>query len=153
VSVSVSIYHSFIGAGWFLTTKDTKDTKVTLIDADPFSRRVIGCAIEVHRTLGPGLLETIYEACLCRELSRAGLAHVRQRKLPVIYQGEPVDCDLIPDLIVEENLLLEIKAVQSIHPLHEAQLLTYLRVSGLHVGLILNFNEVRLVDGIRRCLL
>jgi GxxExxY protein len=123
------------------------------MDADPFSHRVIGCAIEVHRTLGPGLLESVYEACLCRELSAAGLAYVRQQKLPVVYKGEPVDCDLIPDVIVEQTLLLEIKAVRSIHPLHQAQLLTYLRVSGLRAGLILNFNEVRLIDGIRRCLL
>jgi len=124
-----------------------------LTDADPFSHRVIGCAIEVHRTLGPGLLESVYEACLCRELSDAGLAYVRRQKLPVIYKGEPVDCDLITDVIVERTVLLEIKAVRTIHPLHLAQLLTYLRISGLHVGLILNFNEVRLIEGIRRCLL
>jgi GxxExxY protein len=95
----------------------------------------------------------VYEACLCRELSRAALAYVRQQKLPVVYKGEPIDCDLISDIIVEQTLLLEIKAVKAIQPIHEAQLLTYLRVSGLHVGLILNFNEVRLIDGIRRCLL
>jgi len=81
------------------------------------------------------------------------LAYVRQQKLPVVYKGEPIDCDLISDIIVEQTLLLEIKAVKAIQPIHEAQLLTYLRVSGLHVGLILNFNEVRLIDGIRRCLL
>ena len=126
---------------------------MALIDADPYSRRVIGCAIEVHRTLGPGLLETIYEACLCRELARAGLAHVRQRKLPVSCKGEPIDRDLVPDVIVEDTLLLEIKAVRAILPIHEAQLLTYLGVSDLHVGLILNFNEVRMIGGVKRCLL
>jgi GxxExxY protein len=124
-----------------------------LMDVDPFSRRVIGCAIEVHRTLGPGLLESVYEACLCRELAQAKLAFVRQQKIPVIYKGEPVQCDLIADVVVEASLILEIKSVQAIHPLHEAQLLTYLKVSGLRVGLILNFNEGRMVDGIRRRLL
>jgi len=123
---------------------------MTLTDADPYSRRVIGCAIEVHRTLGPGLLETVYEACLCRELARAGLAFVRQQKLPVMYKGDPVDCDLKPDIVVEQSVLLEIKSVHTIHTVHEAQLLTYLKVSGLRVGLILNFNELRLIDGIRR---
>jgi GxxExxY protein len=126
---------------------------VGLIDADPYSRGVIGCAIEVHRTLGPGLLESVYEACLCRELSRAGLAFVRQQRLPVIYKGEPVDCDLIADIVVEASLLPEIKSVQAIHPIHEAQLLTYLKVSGIRAGLILNFNATRLIDGIRRRLL
>jgi GxxExxY protein len=124
-----------------------------LMDVDPHSRRVIGSAIEVHRTLGPGLLESIYEACLCRELVRAGLAFIRQQRLPVIYKGEPIDCDLIADVVVETSLILEIKSVQVIHPLHEAQLLTYLKVSDIRVGLILNFNEVRLIDGIRRRLL
>jgi GxxExxY protein len=126
---------------------------VGLIDADPYSRGVIGCAIEVHRTLGPGLLESVYEACLCRELSRAGLAFVRQQRLPVIYKGEPVDSDLIADIVVEASLLPEIKSVQAIHPIHEAQLLTYLKVSGIRAGLILNFNATRLIDGIRRRLL
>jgi GxxExxY protein len=124
-----------------------------LADVDPYSRRVIGCAIEVHRTLGPGLLEAVYEACLCRELADAGLAFVRQQKLPVIYKGDPVECDLKLDIVVEQCLLLEIKSVHSIHPVHEAQLLTYLKVSGLRVGLILNFNESRMIDGIRRRLL
>jgi len=126
---------------------------MVLADVDPCSRRVIGCAIEVHRTLGPGLLECSYEACLCRELAHAGLAFVRQQKLPVIYKGQPVDCDLKADIIVEQAVLLEIKAVQTILPVHDAQLLTYLKVSRLQVGLIINFNEIRLTDGIRRRLL
>jgi GxxExxY protein len=126
---------------------------VGLIDADPHSRQVIGCAIEVHRTLGPGLLESVYEACLCHELSNAKLAFIRQQRLPVVYKGEPIDCDLVPDIVVEATLILEIKSVQTIHPLHEAQLLTYLKVSGLRIGLILNFNAVRLIDGIRRRIL
>ena len=126
---------------------------MVLADVDPYSRRVIGCAIEVHRTLGPGLLESVYEACLCRELAHAHLAFVRQQKLPVIYKGQKVDCDLKADIIVEQAVLLEIKSVQTILPVHEAQLLTYLKVSALRIGLIINFNEIRLTDGSRRRLL
>jgi GxxExxY protein len=115
--------------------------------------RVIGCAIEVHRTLGPGLLEAVYEACLCHELARAGMEFVRQRRLPVVYKGHPIECDLKIDVIVEQILIVEIKAVQQILPVHEAQLLTYLRVSGLKMGLLMNFNEATLKQGIRRRLL
>jgi GxxExxY protein len=124
-----------------------------LIDAEPYSRQVIGCAIEVHRVLGPGLVESVYEACLCQELAQAGLAFARQQKLPVIYKGQRLDCDLRMDIVVEDTLLLEIKSVHMLHPVHEAQLHTYLKLSGLRVGLLLNFNETRLVDGIRRRLL
>lgn len=124
-----------------------------LIDAEPYSRRVIGCAIEVHKTLGPGLIESIYEACLCRELAAAGLGFVRQQKLPVLYKGQHLDCDLRMDVVVEHTLLVEVKSVHMLHPVHEAQLHTYLKLSGLRVGLLLNFNETRLVDGIRRRLL
>ena len=124
-----------------------------LLDAEPFSRQVIGCAIEVHRTLGPGLLESIYEACLCRELADARLNFTRQAELPVFYKGQPIDCDLRMDIVVEDALVIEIKAVQSINPIHEAQLLTYPRLNGVRTGLLLNFNEIRLTDGIRRRLL
>ena len=124
-----------------------------LIEADPYSRRVIGCAIEVHRTRGPGSIESVHEACLCHELNQAGMAFVRQQKLPVRYKGFAVDCDLKMDIVVEQTLVLEIKAVPALHPLHEAQLHTYLKLGGLRVGLLRNFNEVRLVDGVRRRLL
>jgi GxxExxY protein len=126
---------------------------MTLLDADPYSRRVIGCAIEVHRTLGPGLIESVYEACLCRELTQAGLAFVRQQKLPIIYKEQRLDFDLTIDVVVEQTLVLEIKSVSLLHPVHEAQLLTYLKLSGIRSGLLLNFNEVRLIDGLRRRLL
>ena len=112
--------------------------------------RVIGAAIEVHRTLGPGLLESVYEACLCDELAQAGIRFTRQEKLPVLYKGRTIDCDLRMDLVVEKSLVLEVKAVQQILPVHEAQLLTYLKISGIPLGLLLNFNEVTLKDGIRR---
>ena len=126
---------------------------MALIDADPYSKRVIGCAIEVHKTLGPGLLESIYEAALCQELNSVGLGFVRQQKLPVVYKGQALDCEFRMDLVVENALVVEIKAVQALLPLHEAQLLTYLKLSGLRAGLLLNFSEVRLIDGIRRLLL
>jgi GxxExxY protein len=124
-----------------------------LIDADPYSKRVIGCAIEVHKTLGPGLLESIYEAALCQELSSAGFGFVRQQSLPVTYKGRVLDCELRMDLVVEDTLIVEVKSVQALQPVHEAQLLTYLKVSGLRAGLLLNFNHARMADGIRRRLL
>ena len=114
------------------------------------TQKVIGCAIEVHRTLGPGLLETVYEVCLCRELGMGGIPFVRQQKIPVLYKGERVDCDLRIDVIVDRTLAVEIKVVQQVLPVHEAQLLTYLRVAGLPLGLLLNFNEPTMRDGIRR---
>jgi GxxExxY protein len=126
---------------------------MTLIDSDPYSRRVIGCAIEVHRTLGPGLIESVYEACLCHELTQAGMAFVRQQKLPIVYKEHHLDCNLTMDVVVEQTLALEIKSVNALHPIHEAQLLTYLKVSGLRMGLLLKFNEVPLIDGVRRRLL
>jgi len=112
--------------------------------------RVIGCAIEVHHHLGPGLLESIYENALCHELNEAGIGFVRQHPISVNYKGHDIGCDFVLGLVVERSLVLEIKAVPRLHPIHEAQLLTYLRVSGLPLGLLMNFNEVRLKDGIRR---
>lgn len=98
-------------------------------------------------------MESVYEACLCDELARSGLGFVRQRRLPVVYKGQTLDVEFRADLIVEDCLIVEVKAVQAVHPVHEAQLHTYLKLSGIRVGLILNFNEVRLVDGVRRRLL
>jgi GxxExxY protein len=137
----------------YLHHEATKSTKMTLIDSEPYSRRVIACAIEVHRTLGPGLIESVYEACLCHELTRTGIAFVRQQTLPVVYKGQHLDCNLTMDVVVEQTLVLEIKSVNVIHLIHEAQLLIYLKLSGLRTGLLLNFNEVRLIDGVRRRLL
>ena len=117
---------------------------------DPYSWRVIGCAIEVHRTLGPGLMESVYEACLCHELTLAGLRFERQRKVPVVYKDSRLDLDFRADVVVEDALLLEIKAARDILPLHEAQLLTYLRLTGIKLGLLLNFNVPVLRDGVRR---
>lgn len=115
--------------------------------------RVIGLAIAVHRHLGPGLLESAYEECFCFELAQAGIAHRRQVPLPVIYKDVRLDCGYRLDVLVENELIIEIKAVERILPIHEAQMLTYLRLSGLRAGLLMNFNSVVLKDGLRRIVL
>jgi GxxExxY protein len=118
-------------------------------DAD-LTRSVIGLAIEVHRHLGPGLLESAYEDCLCHELSLARIAHERQVALPITYKGLHVAAGYRLDVVVQGRLILEIKALERVLPVHEAQLLTYLRLSGLRTGLLLNFNHAVLRDGIKR---
>lgn len=118
--------------------------------AESLTERVIGLAIEVHRHTGPGFLESVYEQCLCVELRRAGLAFARQVIIPVLYKGEQVADGFKADLVVDEQVILEIKSVATILPVHEMQLRTYLRMSGIHVGLLLNFNAPRLMDGLRR---
>ena len=114
------------------------------------SERVIGCAIEVHRHLGPGLLESVYRRCLARELRANDIAAEQEVAIPVTYKGEILDFGFRADLMIEEKMLAEIKVVDRISPVHEAQLLTYLKLSGLRVGLLLNFNAVPLRSGIRR---
>jgi len=114
---------------------------------------IIGAAIEVHRALGPGLLESAYEECLCREL---GLRHVpfeRQRQLPIEYKGLQLDCGYRLDLLVAGEVVVEVKAVETLLPIHEAQVLTYLRLGGWRVGLLINFNVPVLKQGIRRLVL
>ena len=121
-----------------------------VLDTNRLTREVIGAAIEVHKTIGPGLLESAYEECLCRELSLKNMDFQRQVALPVTYKGVQLDCGYRLDVVVEEKLILELKACSSIEPIHEAQLLTYLRLSGLRAGLIINFNVPVLKDGIKR---
>jgi GxxExxY protein len=111
---------------------------------------IIGAAIEVHKALGPGLLESAYEQCLCHELRLRGVQFERQRDLPISYKGVQLDCGYKLDLVVENIVVVELKSVDSLHPIHEAQLLTYLRLGGWNVGLLLNFNVAVLKDGIRR---
>jgi GxxExxY protein len=121
-----------------------------IIADDDLSRRVIRLAIDVHRQLGPGLLESVYEECLCFELRRAAIPHTRQRRLPIRYKGYELEHCYQIDIVAEDEPILEIKSVDHISPVHEAQLLTYLRPSGISVGLLLNFNAAVLKDGIRR---
>ncbi len=117
------------------------------------SHQVIGAAIEVHRELGPGLLESAYEESLCYELSLRGLRFQRQLEMPVRYKNVTLDCGYRLDLLVEDSLILELKSVEEVAPIHKAQLLTYLRLSGKHVGLLLNFNVTVMKDGIVRMVL
>ena len=114
------------------------------------SERIIGACIEIHRSLGPGLLESAYEECLCHELSVAGISFERQKPLPVRYKNVKLDCGYRLDLVVEQIIIVELKTVESVMPIHEAQLLTYLKLSGLTLGLLINFNVAMLKDGIKR---
>ena len=114
------------------------------------TEEVIGAAIAVHRTLGPGLLESAYEACLAYELAERGLAFERQKGLPVTYRGVKVDCGYRIDLLAEGLVVVELKAVDRLDPIHEAQLLSYLKLSGCRVGLLIIFNVKMLKQGIRR---
>ena len=117
---------------------------------DPLSQKVIGAAIEVHRALGPGLLESAYEVCLCLELTKVGVTFKRQVEMPVSYKGKRIDCGYRADLIIEGTLLVELKSVDRLLPIHQAQLLTYLKLSGIRTGLLINFNSKVLKDGIKR---
>ena len=111
---------------------------------------IIGAAIEVHKALGPGLLESAYEGCLCHELTLRSIKFKRQQDIPVEYKGIKLDCGYRADLVVEEDVIVEIKCVEQILHIHHAQLLTYLRITGKKVGLLLNFNVPVLKDGIYR---
>lgn len=117
---------------------------------DRLSHQVIGCAIKVHRALGIGLVESAYEACFSYELAKEGLAVARQVVLPITYDGMRIDAGYKPDIIVNGELLLELKSVTQVLPIHEAQILTYLRLSGIERGLLMNFHSQPLSKGIRR---
>ena len=111
---------------------------------------VIGCAIAVHRELGPGMLESVYEECLCLELGQAGIPFQRQRPVPIIYRGIPVGVGFRIDVLVAGALVVEIKAVERVLPVHESQVLTYLRFGGFRLGLLMNFHTRSLTAGLKR---
>ena len=119
-------------------------------ELNELSGQVIGLAIEVHKALGPGLLESAYEACVCHELSQNRIGFERQVPVPVTYKGLDLDCAYRLDVIVDQRLILEIKATERLLPIHTAQLLTYLKLTGIKVGLLMNFNAEALRDGIKR---
>ncbi len=123
------------------------------IEFDGLSKKIIGCAIEVHRELGPGLLESAYEQCLAHELTLQGIPYERQKPMPVSYKGILIDCGYRLDLLVDRKIVVELKAVAAIEPIHEAQLLTYLKLAKLNIGLLINFNVPLLKDGIKRFVL
>ncbi|HOY28945.1 MAG TPA: GxxExxY protein [Flavobacteriales bacterium] len=114
------------------------------------SGTIIGCAIEVHRELGPGLLESVYEHCLAKELSAAGINFLRQHPIPLRYKGEKLDVEFRLDLWVEQMIIVEIKAVDLLHERHRAQVLGYLKLTDMRLGLLINFNEATLTAGVHR---
>jgi len=115
--------------------------------------KILGAAIEVHKVLGPGLLESVYESCLCYELRLRGISFERQVELPIVYKGVALPCSFRIDIIVENAVLIELKAIERLLAIHEAQLLTYLRLSGKRVGFVMNFNVAVLRHGIARKIL
>lgn len=120
------------------------------MDVDDVTRRIIGCAIEVHKGLGPGLLESVYETCLCHELDVNGIVYIRQRKVPITYKGIDLECGYRLDLLVENKVIVELKSVDKLTPLHDAQLISYLKLTSVNVGLLINFNVSTLTKGIKR---
>jgi len=128
----------------------TAESAELVEDLNQLTDSVIGSAIEVHRALGPGLLESTYEMCLCRELSIRGVRFERQVLISVVYKSIELDCGYRADLVVEDSVLVEIKAIDSRLPLHDAQLLSYLKLGGWKVGLLINFNVELLKHGLRR---
>ncbi len=120
---------------------------------DELSNVVIGCALKVHKAPGPGRLESTYEECLCYEPAQAGLKFERQKELPIKYGDVIINCGYRIDTLVEERLIIELKSVDALQRIHEAQLLTYVKLSANAVGLLINFNSVLLRDGIKRLML
>ena len=127
-----------------LTTQNAK------MEVDEITEQIIGAAIDVHRALGPGLLESSYEACLVHELEERRLHFERQKTLPLTYKGVSVDCAYRVDLVVEREVIVELKSVARVEAIHGAQLISYLKLSGYHVGLLINFNVKQLATGVRR---
>jgi len=120
---------------------------------DDLSKRVIGCAIEIHRNLGPGLLESTYEQCLAHELRCAGIPFMLQHPLPVNYKGVKLDCGYRVDLLVDNKIIVELKSVEKLLPIHQAQLLTYMKLAEIKIGLLMNFNVRFMKNGIKRMVL
>ena len=128
---------------------------MTFIDkgTNELAYKIIGCAYNVHRALGPGLLENTCEACLCYELNRLNIKYERQKELPLIYDNAKIDCGYRIDILVERKIIIELKTVEQLLPIHTAQVMTYLRLSGIHLGLLINFFSTNLQHGIKRLIL
>jgi len=125
-------------------------TMTTQQRSNELSKKIIGSAIEVHKILGPGLLESAYEECLCYELAACNLHVKRQVPLPIVYKGVTLDCGFRLDLVVENSVIIELKSIEKLEPIHEAQLLTYLKLSNTWLGLLINFNVPLLRQGLKR---
>ncbi len=119
------------------------------MEFDLLSKEIIGCAISVHRTLGPGLLESAYEECMIYELSVKGFKVERQKPIPIVYKEIKLDCGYRLDLLVENRVVVELKSIESISPVHEAQILTYMRFSKIKIGLLINFNVTTIRQGLK----
>ena len=122
-------------------------------DINQLTEAVIGCAIEIHRQLGPGLLESVYQQCLAHELNTAGIGFEMEKPLLVKYKTVSLDCGYRLDFVVEDRLIVEMKSVDTVLPIHKAQLLTYLKLAKLNLGLLINFNEHLLKNGVQRLIL
>ena len=133
--------------------KRTTEIKTEIMELNKITGKIIGCAIEVHRLLGPGLLESAYEECLAYELSSIGLKAERQKPVPVIYKEIHLECGYRIDILVEDQVIIELKTVENFCPVHEDQILTYMKFAQKRIGLLLNFNVTVLKDGIRRYIL
>jgi GxxExxY protein len=127
--------------------------KERAVNEDAFSRQIIGAGIEVHRRLGPGLLESAYEACLAKEMELRKIPFERQKQVPLVYKGENIDCGYRLDFLVGGLVVVELKSVEALQDIHMAQVLTYLRLTGRKLGLLLNFNETTMRDGVKRVVL
>ena len=120
------------------------------IEENEISGKIIGCAIDIHRELGPGLLESAYQACLFYELREAGLKVEKEKPLPLVYKEVKLECSYRLDLLIEDRIIVELKTVESLNYLHNKQLLTYLRIANCKLGLLINFNVPQLTQGIKR---
>ena len=122
-------------------------------ETNDLSYKIIGCAYNVHKELGPGLLESAYETCLCYELSKIGINYEKQKGLPIIYKDVTLDCGYRIDILVENKIVIELKTVEKLLPIHTAQIMTYLKLSNKHLGLLFNFYNANLQNGIKRYVL
>ena len=120
------------------------------MELNELTYKIIGCAYDVHKALGPGLLESTYEKCLCFELEKLGIKHEKQKELPINYKGITIDNGYRIDILVEDKIVIELKSVEILQPIHSAQLMTYLKLSQKQLGLLINFNVTNLQNGIRR---
>ena len=120
------------------------------VERNSLSGIILDSSIEVHKNLGPGLLESVYETCLCKELNLKGIKYKKQLSLPINYKGFQLDSDFRIDILIEDEIIVELKAIESLLPVHEAQLLTYLKLANKRLGLLINFNVPKLVDGFKR---
>ena len=127
-----------------------RDAGTQAQELNQISGEIIGAAIDVHSELGPGLLESVYEECLAYELMLRNILFERQKPIPVMYKGKPIDCGFRLDLLVSDSIVVELKTVDQILPVHQAQLMTYLKLTGCKLGLILNFNVEKMMKGIKR---